>query len=135
MLRKTKRIQLPSGKVMDVEYFYGPDDAESEETPDARNAPLHICASCGRDNVYPLDGTIEEIEKKTWRMTNHCPDCDMTHAVVATQAECDMFDDHLENAKDALEHCHKRWVATNMADEIDRFVQALEADAILPEDF
>ena len=45
------------------------------------------------------------------------------------------FDEELDRGGDALARDYKRLMRANMAEEIERFVGALEADAILPEDF
>ena len=46
-----------------------------------------------------------------------------------------VFDEELDRGADALARDYKRLMRANMAEEIDRFVGALDADAILPEDF
>jgi uncharacterized protein (DUF305 family) len=47
----------------------------------------------------------------------------------------DMFDEELDRGTHALVRDLKELVRANMAEEIDRFSSALEADALLPEDF
>jgi hypothetical protein len=64
-----------------------------------------------------------------------CPNCEHFEQGVYSQEECDRFDDHLEAGTDALTRDFKRLMAANMAEEIDRFVEALDADAIHPMDF
>ena len=52
-----------------------------------------------------------------------------------SQENVELFDEELDRGADALARDYKRLMRANMADEIDRFVGALDAGAILPEDF
>jgi hypothetical protein len=136
-----KRIVLPSGKTIEVVYFDQVDRAEPDaaaatpETvqPQRTERELHLCPDCESDLVYPT--TWEEADEKHWSVSLRCPNCEHFEQGVFTQEECDRFDDHLEAGTDALTRDFKRLMAANMAEEIDRFVGALTADAILPEDF
>jgi len=47
----------------------------------------------------------------------------------------DRFDEQLDIGTEILLRDLKRLEQANMEDEIDRFVRAVNADAILPEDF
>lgn len=68
-------------------------------------------------------------------MLLHCPNCDIRREGVFSQQAVEALDDELDRGADALTRDYKRLVRANMADEIERFVAALSADAILPEDF
>jgi hypothetical protein len=135
-----KRIVLPSGKTIEVVYF----DHSSFEAPrpeaESPAAPakegerqLHVCVNCDSQLVYPVQW--EEADQKTWHVTLRCPECEWTEAGVFPQDQCDRFDDQLEAGTDALGRDYKRLVTANMSEEIDRFAEALRADAILPSDF
>ena len=137
-----KRIVLPSGKTIEVVYFDQADRPEpaasapveptqKQEQRTARD--LHFCEHCDSDLVYPT--TWEEADEKHWSVSLRCPNCEHFEQGVFTQDECDRFDDHLEAGTDALTRDFKRLMAANMAEEIDRFVAALDADAIQPMDF
>jgi hypothetical protein len=63
----------------------------------------------------------------------HCPNCDVFREGVFTQENVELFDEELDRGADALARDYKRLMRANMADEIDRFVGALDAGAILPE--
>ena len=54
---------------------------------------------------------------------------------VFTQDTVETFDEELDRGADALARDYRRLMRANMVEEIDRFAAALEADAILPEDF
>jgi hypothetical protein len=131
-----KRIVLPSGKTIEVVYFDQVDrPAASNETthPQRTERELHLCERCESDLVYPT--TWEEADEKHWSVSLRCPNCEHFEQGVYSQDECDRFDDHLEAGTDALTRDFKRLMAANMAEEIDRFVAALDADAIQPMDF
>jgi hypothetical protein len=134
-----KRIVLPSGKTIEVVYF---DQVDRDAAPTARNVDsqrkqaereLHICPECSSDLVYPT--TWEEADERHWSVSLRCPNCEHSEHGIFSQEECDRFDDHLEAGTDGLTRDFKRLMAANMADEIDRFVAALDADAIQPMDF
>jgi hypothetical protein len=65
----------------------------------------------------------------------HCPNCDTYREGIFGQRTVDAFEEALERGADALKSEYKRLVRANMVEEIERFVGALDADAILPEDF
>ncbi len=133
-----KRIVLPSGKTIEVVYFdqvgHPAQPAESAAHHEQQTErELHVCPECESDLVYPT--TWEEADESHWSVSLRCPNCEHFEQGVFTQDECDRFDDHLEAGTDALTRDFKRLMAANMAEEIDRFVAALDADAIQPMDF
>jgi hypothetical protein len=136
-----KRIVLPSGKTIEVVYFdhveapaAGPADApQLQPARQQEERELHVCPSCDSDLVYPT--AWEEADERHWSVSLRCPNCEHFEQGVFSQDECDRFDDHLESGTDALTRDFKRLMAANMAEEIDRFVTALDADAIQPMDF
>jgi hypothetical protein len=136
----TKRVTLPSGKTIEVVYFA--DEAALAEGPDVEQATnpvaephqdLHLCVECESDLVYPVQW--EEAGPENWAVLLHCPNCDVFREGVFTQENVELFDEELDRGADVLARDYKRLMRANMADEIDRFVGALEAGAILPEDF
>ena len=143
---QTKKIVLPSGKTIEVVYFEshgsalppaGPEPVVSETAPaqapaeDTRD--LHVCVNCESDLVYPVQW--EESGPDAWSILLRCPDCEWNESGVFPQAQCDRFDDELEAGTEALSRDFKRLVTANMAEEIERLIQALDADAIQPMDF
>jgi hypothetical protein len=132
-----KRIVLPSGKTIEVVYFDQVDRpaaaASETQQPQREERDLHVCPDCESDLVYPT--TWEEADERHWAVSLRCPNCEHFEQGVFSQDECDRFDDHLEAGTDALTRDFKRLMAANMAEEVDRFVEALEADAIHPMDF
>ena len=133
-----KRIVLPSGKTIEVVYFDHVDREADDVAPQRQETTreerdLHVCPDCESDLVYPT--TWEEADERHWSVSLRCPNCEHFEQGVFSQDECDRFDDHLEAGTDALTRDFKRLMAANMSEEIDRFVEALEADAIYPMDF
>jgi hypothetical protein len=133
----TKRVTLPSGKTIEVVYFTDdvhPDGAEAPaHTPAEHQQDLHVCVECDSELVYPVQW--EEAGPENWSVLLHCPNCDVFREGVFTQDNVELFDEELDRGADALARDYKRLMRANMADEIDRFVGALDAGAILPEDF
>jgi hypothetical protein len=136
----TKRVTLPSGKTIEVVYFS--DEANLAERPDVQlpahpaaepQQDLHICVECASDLVYPVQW--EEAGPEDWSVLLHCPNCDVFREGVFTQENVELFDEELDRGADVLARDYKRLMRANMAEEIDRFLGALEAGAILPEDF
>ena len=83
--------------------------------------------------MYPVQW--DEAGPENWNVLLHCPNCDVYREGVFTQDNVEEFDEELDRGGDALARDYKRLMRANMAEEIERFVGALEADAILPEDF
>jgi hypothetical protein len=133
----TKRVTLPSGKTIEVVYFadegFLAEPAVPTPQPAQTQQDLHLCVECDSELVYPVQW--EEAGPANWSVTLHCPNCDVFREGVFTQDNVELFDEELDRGADALARDYKRLMRANMADEIDRFVGALEAGAILPEDF
>ena len=64
-----------------------------------------------------------------------CPNCEWTGTGVFEQDTVERFDEELDRGTEALVRDLKRMMQANMEDEIERFVHALQADHIVPEDF
>ena len=123
---RVKRVQLPSGKTIDVIQFDDP--AVPGEESD-----LHLCHACSSELVYPTRWS--EANEKTWEVTLRCPDCEAVREGVFGQESIDAFDELLDAGTTALAADLRRLTRANMAEEGERFIAALAVDAILPEDF
>jgi hypothetical protein len=133
----TKRVTLPSGKTIEVVYFAEESQGAGSQAPAHPTSEpvqdLHVCVECDSELVYPVQW--EEAGPNNWSVLLHCPNCDVFREGVFTQDNVELFDEELDRGADALAQDYKRLMRTNMADEIERFAGALEAGAILPEDF
>jgi hypothetical protein len=137
-----KRVVLPSGKTIEVVLLGSGDgvqpQSEAQQPPVEQPAAeprqdLHVCVGCGSGLVYPVDW--EESGPENWSVLLHCPNCDLHREGVFCQETVEAFDEELDRGAELLAGDYKRLMRANLADEIERFVGALNADAILPEDF
>jgi len=132
-----RRVVLPSGKTIEVVYF---DDQVINEpgvggslSINETVEDLHVCASCASDLVYPTEW--DEAGTTHWEVTLRCPNCEWNGSGIFQQELVERFDEELDRGTEALVRDLKRLMHANMEEEIDRFVQALDHDLILPEDF
>jgi hypothetical protein len=130
-----KRVVLPSGKTIEVVLFSGIEGTERQR--EARVAEpfqdLHICLECESGLVYPLEW--EEADTENWSVLLHCPNCDLFREGLFCQDTVEAFDEELDRGVEQLAGDYRRLLHANMAEEIERFIGALHAGAIEPEDF
>jgi hypothetical protein len=127
-----RRVVLPSGRAIEVVYF----ETLAEEAGVTAPGPLrelHECPCCDRDLVYPVEW--EEVSPTHWEVLLRCPSCEWSEVGTFDQPTVDRFDEQLDIGTEILLRDLKRLQQANMEEEIDRFVRAIGADAILPEDF
>ena len=120
-----RRIVLPSGRTIEVVRFH--DEAEHA-------APgLHVCPQCDCELVQPVAWT--DAGGENWELTLRCPNCMWEGEGVYHQREIERFEEKLDEGVDAILRDLQRLTHANMADQVDRFADALRSDLILPEDF
>jgi len=119
-----KRVQLPSGKTIEVVHF-----GKAVE----QDRDLHRCPACESQLVYPTSWS--EADESSWEVTLRCPECEAIREGIFAHATVEAFDEQLDLGTDALASDLARLTRANMAEEARLFVGALAADAILPEDF
>jgi hypothetical protein len=93
---------------------------------------LHHCPNCSSDLVQPVEW---EPSGDAWSLLLRCPECEVHQSGVFAQAEVDAYDAELDRGDSLLRVAYLKLSAENMASEIDVFVGALHAGAVLPEDF
>jgi hypothetical protein len=124
-----RRVVLPSGRSIEVVYFEpDPIALPVEPTPD-----LHVCPECEARLVFPV--AWEEYDAVHWEVSLRCPNCEWHGVDLYSQEVVDRFDEELDRGTEALVRDLKQLTRANMEDEIECFRAALQADAILPEDF
>lgn len=136
-----RRVVLPSGKTIEVVYFedqlvtghHTVPSAPAGDQADLQVDDLHVCGTCQSDLVYPVEWS--EAGTRHWEVTLRCPNCEWCGTGIFEQEVVDRFDLELDRGTEALVADLKRMMQANMEDEVERFVSALEADAITPEDF
>lgn len=119
-----RHIVLPSGRWIEV------------VKPDPEIAPqhqLHICPECESTLVQPLHW--REIRPGSWKLALRCPNCDWITEGLFAQHQVDQLEDQLDHGLAEMLGDLRQLTQVNMSDEINRFVAALHADVILPEDF
>jgi len=121
-----KRVTLPSGKTIEVVHF------ESARVSHPHR-DLHICAECASQLVYPTHW--DEAGPESWEVSVRCPNCEWTSTGVFSQDLVDAFDERLDEGTEQLVADLTQLMHANMSEEIERFVVALDAEALLPEDF
>lgn len=120
-----RRIVLPSGRAIEVVRFH---DVE-EQAPRG----LHVCANCGSDLVQPTNWS--ETSEERWELSLECPNCWWELHGTYGRDEVDELEEKLDDGLVQMLNDLQRLTQANMSDEIDRFIAALNADLILPEDF
>jgi hypothetical protein len=129
-----RRVVLPSGKTIEVVYF---DETQALDAASPGLAEvgedLHVCGECASDLVYPVEW--DEAGATHWEVTLRCPNCEWSATGVFSQDVVERFDEELDRGTEQLVRDLKRMMHANMEDEIERFVHALEADHIQPDDF
>jgi hypothetical protein len=131
----TRRVVLPSGKTIEVVYFEE-QRATHTHLPSRLSESvrdLHLCGGCEADLVYPV--SWQEFGPTHWEVTLRCPNCEWSATGVYEQTLVERFDEELDRGTEALVRDLKRLMQANMEDDVERFVDALNADLILPEDF
>src|SRR5918996_1001374 len=93
---------------------------------------LHVCQACASQLVYPT--TWAPADAKRWSVSLRCPECEWTGGGIYTQEILERFDEVLDSGTDAVLGDLKALARANMQEELERFVTALRADHILPED-
>jgi predicted RNA-binding Zn-ribbon protein involved in translation (DUF1610 family) len=118
-------VLLPSGRTIEVIQF----DSEG----DAGRRDLHTCPQCGSELVQPV--AWDEQPHGHWYLELACPNCGWDASGIFDSAEVEVFEDNLdEGLRDMIEDL-QRLAQSNLAGDFERFVRALDADLILPEDF
>jgi hypothetical protein len=126
-----RRVVLPSGKTIEVVYFG--EDTSADRPATEPTEDLHVCGTCDSELVYPIDW--EEVGETHWEVRLRCPNCEWTGTGIFEQDTVERFDEELDRGTEALVRDLKRMMQANMEDEIERFVNALQAGHIVPEDF
>lgn len=120
------RIVLPSGRKIEVVRFH---DHESG----VKTGPLHVCPECQSQLVQPVDWT--EAPNENWELRLRCPNCLWSTEGIYSQGAVEELEEHLDEGLADMLSDLQRLTKANMGEEIDRFLAALQADLILPEDF
>jgi len=128
--RATPRLTLPTAQAVDVLFLQAEAAAGAQATAETG---LHVCPECSSHLVAPV--AWEQAGPSEWAVTLECPNCEWWDADLFDEAAIERFDEELDRGTEALVRDLLRLTRANMEDDVERFVAALAADAILPEDF
>ena len=127
------RVQLPSGKQIDVVYR---NQISGAPTPTAvtRPDPLHVCFHCAGELAYPLDWVEEG--PRHWRIVLRCPECEARpRGRLRAGRSSSSSTSSSTSGTSALLSDLRQLTQANMEDEVEFFIRALDADLIVPSDF
>ena len=119
-----RKVVLPSGKTIEVISF---EDLGPVETD------LHVCPDCSSVLVYPI--AWEEADRARWEVSLRCPNCEWTMTDLFEEAAIQRFDETLDRGTEALVADLRQLTRANMEGDVERFIAALDAGHVLPEDF
>jgi hypothetical protein len=120
--RAVRRIVLPSGRRIEIVTYT--DDAVRQ---------LHLCPSCGSELVQPV--AWNETDDERWDLVLECPNCYWAESGTFTRLQVEQLEERLDEGLAAMLGDLQRLSQANMSGDVDRFLSALNADMILPEDF
>lgn len=119
-----RRIILPSGRKIQIVRL---------STEEQIDSGLHVCPECDSDLVQPVDWA--EAPNGLWELALQCPNCFWLEEGRYSQDQVDALEERLDDGLADMLSDLRRLTEANMAEEIERFAAALNADLILPEDF
>ena len=119
-----RKVTLPSGKTIEVVFF-------EDLTPAATD--IHVCPECRSELVYPV--AWEEADRSRWEVSLRCPNCEWMTTDIFEEEAIQRFDETLDRGTEALVADLRQLTRANMEEDVERFVVALMAGHLLPEDF
>jgi hypothetical protein len=94
---------------------------------------LHICPRCDSELVQPEQWS--PLDSKRWRVELRCPECRWLGGGAYEQHVLDRYDEILDAGVMTLMADLERLERANMEEDMHRFLEAIESNRILPEDF
>ena len=119
--------------VWDLTSFLAPSPPVADSRPKALEEDLLVCGTCRSRLMFPAD--CEEHGRDHWYIELKCANCGAHEWARFDVEMLDALDRELEQAEAELEADLECLTRTNMADYVTRFISALYAGAIEPEDF
>ena len=95
--------------------------------------PLHTCLVCACDYVYLVEARSMGLDGKPALL--RCPNCGVHRAGVFARGDLEALERRRQAGEDQLRSHVRRLEIRQRLEQIDRFAEALDAGAILPEDF
>lgn len=119
--------------VRDVTSFPSASPPVADTRPKKLDEDLLVCGTCRSRLVYPGDCGAQG--RDHWYIELKCPNCGGQAWARCDVEMLDALDRELEQAEAEIESDLEYLTRTNMADYVTRFISALDAGAIEPEDF
>jgi hypothetical protein len=94
---------------------------------------LHVCPACASPLLSLVDAA--ETVPRQWALTLRCPECEFLHEVACTEPDLARLEAELCRGTAALQAQLDRLSREAFAEQVERFIVALRADAVLPMDF
>jgi hypothetical protein len=129
-----QKVVLPGGHVIEM----SPHANATRESGDACEQQdgkrrLHVCPECSSELVHPTDW--EPAGRARWRVDLRCPECEWFGTEVHDQKVMDAFDEILDEGTEGLLDDLSELSRAIMEEEVERFIDALQRDLIVAEDF
>jgi hypothetical protein len=110
------------------------DAGRSQTQTKQTKVQLHVCPECSSGLVQPV--AWEQVASSNeWRLWRRCPECEWRSDDIHRESAIDEFDEQLDFGTRELAEELRALERSNMEDAAARFIAALQADLILPEDF
>jgi hypothetical protein len=119
--------------VLDLTSFASPSPPIADTRAKKLGEDLLVCGTCRSRLMYPA--VCKEQGRDHWSIELKCPNCRGREWARFDAEMLDALDRELEQAEAEIEADLERLTRTNMADYATRFIAALDAGAIEPEDF
>jgi hypothetical protein len=97
------------------------------------DAPLEVCTSCGSELVHPT--RWRRLEPDVWQIDLRCPECRRAWREVVPTKAVRRLDEVLRTGRGVIERHLEEIERIEREEQVQSFVSALRAGAILPEDF
>ncbi|MEA2289101.1 MAG: hypothetical protein QOD55_1098 [Solirubrobacteraceae bacterium] len=101
--------------------------------PGHAGADLHVCPHCASGLVQPVEAG--EPAPGLWDLTLRCPECERWLEVTCDEQAIDRFEAELDRGLAVLQCEMDTFAQLSFREDVERFVAALAADAIMPMDF
>ena len=104
-----------------------------DDTP-LRHDSLHVCHACDRDFIVPVS-VVDLIDHERCVVELACTNCGTASLGVHDDRSLMELDRRMDRAQAQMREAVEVLETADELERIDRFVRALRADVILPEDF
>jgi len=94
----------------------------------------HLCRVCRRPFLTPLS-IVPLVSQEAYVVEMQCTNCEDATVTLLDEDQMERLDRELDRQSGSLRHTLAEIRLADELDEIDRFVEALHAGHILPEDF